>query len=540
MRLIYHIALLILLFTGGETLLAASGTGLLPLSEADSVSYASLDKKLEEYCSALRFETVAVQIEECDFLIASCTDSLVRQHIASTLYRKYRTSKLMGVEAVAIHILDKWFFSDSVRFEDEIELLDARIYADFNRQSLVGCRAAELELLEMDGTKVSLFVPGTADGRFKILYFYDVHCPKCKMEAILLRSLLENEDYPVDFYAVYTGSDESGWRRYVDERFDMNPLSAEVTYLWDPQNDSDFQHKFGVLQTPGLFLIAPDNTILGRALDARALALMLKTYFEVRELEYGSAESSKMLDTVLGDSGLTEWDVRYFADHLADTTLPKGDTTMFRQMSGDLLYYLSSKPTEASRNGLNYLLDNYILNRPDIWKSADDSLKIIGMAQMMDDLLKKSQPGTKISGLKVPAELYTWKSVKNGKYRLDKLRGRRNIIIFYTDGCANCNAQKKAATDFLSYGSGDDRLNVDDDVLADAVSAEGEVFGSDVRKLRKEVRRTRVLMVNVDEILSGNSQLASELFDSFDLSTLPYIVLTDEKGIVLRRYVSLI
>ena len=540
MRLIYHIALLILLFTGGETLLAASGTGLLPLSEADSVSYASLDKKLEEYCSALRFETVAVQIEECDFLIASCTDSLVMQHIASTLYRKYRTSKLMGVEAVAIHILDKWFFSDSVRFEDEIELLDARIYADFNRQSLVGCRAAELELLEMDGTKVSLFVPGTADGRFKILYFYDVHCPKCKMEAILLRSLLENEDYPVDFYAVYTGSDESGWRRYVDERFDMNPLSAEVTHLWDPQNDSDFQHKFGVLQTPGLFLIAPDNTILGRALDARALALMLKTYFEVRELEYGSAESSKMLDTVLGDSGLTEWDVRYFADHLADTTLPKGDTTMFRQMSGDLLYYLSSKPTEASRNGLNYLLDNYILNRPDIWKSADDSLKIIGMAQMMDDLLKKSQPGTKISGLKVPAELYTWKSVKNGKYRLDKLRGRRNIIIFYTDGCANCNAQKKAATDFLSYGSGDDRLNVDDDVLADAVSAEGEVFGSDVRKLRKEVRRTRVLMVNVDEILSGNSQLASELFDSFDLSTLPYIVLTDEKGIVLRRYVSLI
>lgn len=540
MRLIYHIALLILLFTGGETLLAASGTGLLPLSEVDSVSYASLDKKLEEYCSALRFETVAVQIEECDFLIASCTDSLVRQHIASTLYRKYRTSKLMGVEAVAIHILDKWFFSDSVRFEDEIELLDARIYADFNRQSLVGCRAAELELLEMDGTKVSLFVPGTADGRFKILYFYDVHCHKCKMEAILLRSLLENEDYPVDFYAVYTGSDESGWRRYVDERFDMNPLSAEVTHLWDPQNDSDFQHKFGVLQTPGLFLIAPDNTILGRALDARALALMLKTYFEVRELEYGSAESSKMLDTVLGDSGLTEWDVRYFADHLADTALPKGDTTMFRQMSGDLLYYLSSKPTEASRNGLNYLLDNYILNRPDIWKSADDSLKIIGMAQVMDDLLKKTQPGTKISGLKVPAELYTWKSVKNGKYRLDKLRGSRNIIIFYTAGCANCNAQKKAATDFLSYGSGDDRLNVDDDVLTDAVSAEGEVFGSDVSKLRKEVRRTRVLMVNVDEILSGNSQLASELFDSFDLSTLPYIVLTDEKGIVLRRYVSLL
>jgi hypothetical protein len=46
-------------------------------------------------------------------------------------------------------------------------------------------------------------------------------------------------------------------------------------------------------------------------------------------------------------------------------------------------------------------------------------------------------------------------------------------------------------------------------------------------------------MVNVDEVLHTDPSLASSLFDSFDLSALPYLVETDRKGTILRRYLSL-
>jgi hypothetical protein len=44
----------------------------------------------------------------------------------------------MGAEAVAIHVLDKWFIDGPVRMYDDVDLLHARIFADFNRQSLIG------------------------------------------------------------------------------------------------------------------------------------------------------------------------------------------------------------------------------------------------------------------------------------------------------------------------------------------------------------------------------------------------------------------
>ena len=45
-------------------------------------------------------------------------------------------------------------------------------------------------------------------------------------------------------------------------------------------------------------------------------------------------------------------------------------------------------------------------------------------------------------------------------------------------------------------------------------------------------------MINMDEIMASDPALAARLMDSFDLSSLPYILMTDSKGVVLRRYVS--
>ena len=73
----------------------------------DSLGLSALNSKLEEYLSAIRTESLSIQQEECDFLIESCSDSLVRQSVAVYLYDHYRESAVLGVEAVAIHIFDR-------------------------------------------------------------------------------------------------------------------------------------------------------------------------------------------------------------------------------------------------------------------------------------------------------------------------------------------------------------------------------------------------------------------------------------------------
>ena len=95
-------------------------------------------------------------------------------------------------------------------------------------------------------------------------------------------------------------------------------------------------------------------------------------------------------------------------------------------------------------------------------------------------------------------------------------------MIFYTEGCEVCAAQKAAAQALLR---------------GDVAPEQAGVVGKDSHVDSRDIN---VFMVNVDKIMSSDPALATRLMDSFDLSTLPYILITDSKGVVLSRYVSLL
>ena len=59
------------------------------------------------------------------------------------------------------------------------------------------------------------------------------------------------------------------------------------------------------------------------------------------------------------------------------------------------------------------------------------------------------------------------------------------------------------------------------------------------RSLAAENKDVRILMVNIDRILRTDPALANRLFDRFDLSSLPYILVTNRKGVIVSRYVTL-
>ena len=472
--------------------------------QKDTAVLNALSAKLHEYFEAMKYEPVQVQMGECDFLIESTSDSLLKSHVAKTIYDHYSNSPVMGVEAVAIHVYDKWYKPGHVKMDSDAELLGAKIFAEFNRMSQVGCSAPELRMEASDGSFVQLFQDGDKQNGFRILYFYDTDCSNCKIQSILLSNVLATESFPVEFYAIYTGDDRESWMKYISERFDIPQSSAKIFHLWDPEMDSDFQRKYGILQTPRMFLIAPDGVVTGRGLDAFALSQMLHQIFDSVDLEYGSEESAALYDGIFAGVTPNVSDVRMLADQIASSTLPKGDTLMFRQMTGDLLYYLSTRSGEGIKEGLDYLIDTYITDNK-VWRSADDSLKIVGFAGIMDDLLSKSKPGTQVADIKIPGLKATWKGEKVYKKSLKKLGAARNIIIFYTEGCNICEAEKRAARDLAS---------------------------SD--------KNVAVLMINVDEIMHTNPALASKLFDKFDLSSLPFILETNSKGLIQRRYTTLV
>lgn len=462
-------------------------------------SYEELGAKLEEYFAALAGESAAVQNAECDFLIESARDSLVRQYVALRIYDHYLQSKIMGDEAVAVHVAEKWFLSRAIPMHSDGDFLNAQVFVMFNRNSLIGMQAPLIGLKDTAGKVVEIpDAPG-----YSVIYFYDTSCSTCKLETPRLRQLMDEGRYPLTVYAVNVGDQGEEWEKYREN------LPGAI-HLWDPEHESDWQIQYGVLQTPKMYLIDSKGEIVGRGLDTPSLKLLLEKEFSTKTYVYGEArqlERYGRLFASYGDS-LSTSDILDMADYLASRTLGEGNVSAFKQTAGDLLYYLSSQRGEAYREAIGPFVEKYV--RPgEIWNTPEDKAQILSLANLLLDFSSRTPAGSLVPDVEVPGTLHRKgclfvRGTRSGTFSLRSLRGNPAYVVFYSPGCSTCK-ETLAAVDALV----------------------------------QQDRKVKVLLVDMDALFADEPDQASRLLDTFDLSVLPFVLELAPDGTVTRRYVQL-
>ena len=482
-------------------LLAALISLLLSLlPAADSLS--ALDGKVAAYLGALRGQPVDVQRQEADFLIGSCQVDAVRDRVARQVYAWYAESPVMGEEAVAVHLVDAWFSPGKASFASDAELFAARLFADCNRSTLLGMKAPALLLEDPHGERFDA-LSGT--GKWRVLYFYDTGCAVCKALTPALMRGLSGRTEPLEMIAVYTGDDAGAWTAYRRQQLQG---TVTVRHFWDPSGESDFAMRYGVLQTPALFLIDPEGTIIGRRLDAEALLRLLED--AAAPLQYGGDAALDLYGRLLpaGESSLE--DVKSVSGALLERSEASPRTR--RQLLGDLLYYLSGQRAAGLKEGAAYVADSLILTRQGLWTAAD-SLTVLGLAGFVHEMAGRAAVGSTVPDLRVSGVLRGGCRDRSGTFRLGKLR-REAYILFLTGSCNECKAEAAAV---------DRRIALARSRGLTAVQ-------------RRALRGVRYLLVDMDSVAGEE---ADALLDALDLRTLPLILHLDRGGRILERYVSL-
>ena len=239
--------------------------------------YAVLDSLMLNYVGSIQQESQESKQNECGFLINSVKDSLLKQHLAVSLFNYYKDAPVMGDEAVAIWLYDNWFASGKVKFKGEFEALDAEMFCNMNRNSLLGMDAPILLLRKPCLGRREI----PAKGKTTLLWFYDTACSKCKVEAKLLPGLLDREvDFPLTVCAVYTGRDKKAWREFR-RTFKLGNPRIKLEHYWDPEVSSDYLRLYGVMSTPKMYMVAPEGSIIGRRLEPESLLQLLPTASEL-------------------------------------------------------------------------------------------------------------------------------------------------------------------------------------------------------------------------------------------------------------------
>ena len=321
---------------------------------------------LHDYFEAVSVMPVDSINARLDVLIASAADDETRAGIAGAAYNFFLESEVMGAEGVSVYIADNYFLNKRLKWPSEATFPSLYAFAEFNRSSLLGMEAQPLTLESLEGENVNI---RDAAAGYKILYFYEDQCLTCSRQTPLIVSLLDSYtgEQPVTLYAVYTQGDRDAWAKYAITHFrSIDNPKVRVFHLWDPEDTSEFHKKYAVLTTPSLLVLDSDNRIIGRKLDATALAEV------IGQRESFDQSLYSLMDNVRDNLGLdteTVTDVcSVFAERIGN------DDTLFRNTFRAIYNYLRSQDDYMAQQSAALVAEEYIIGRSDIWSPEYISL----------------------------------------------------------------------------------------------------------------------------------------------------------------------
>lgn len=315
------------------------------------------EDKVEQYLKLLQYNHNDTIIKYVDSLIAGGGNRELQGRLAHTAYEFFYDSSIMGQEGVAVHIAQNWFLNDVLEWPNAEGKFMLRTFVEFNRHSLIGMDAPQLELTDTLGNVIPL---RSLDAEYTIVYFYTDDCASCRKETPQLVDFVNGYDQGVlAVYAVYADGNERRWKEYINrELFIYNPFMEWVN-VYDPEYESGFQMLYNVIKTPQMFLLDKEKKIIGRGLDVKALEELLE--IKNRERDRTRALIEGFFAPLAGDTLQIYNGIDMFYNS------SKGDTALLREFMQELYNTLGRSEDYTLQQGAVYVAQKYMIGMPELW-----------------------------------------------------------------------------------------------------------------------------------------------------------------------------
>jgi len=228
------------------------------------------------------------------FMEKSRTDSSVFRYMLITFFNYYAKSNIMGMDAVQVHLAEKYYLKDSW-WSDEKFLAELKDRVDKTKPLLIGQIAPEVELMVVPadhfmnaladsalqryphvGTKVNL---SQIKAKYLVLIFWEAECGHCKVAVPELYKIYEDtlRQLDVKVLAISTLFGEDGkikWVNFVNEHRLYGWMNA-----WNPYS-YDFKLKYDIMTTPQIFILDENKRILAKKISPEQVKEIILTFIK--------------------------------------------------------------------------------------------------------------------------------------------------------------------------------------------------------------------------------------------------------------------
>ena len=183
--------------------------------------------------------------------------SETRKYYLSTFLNKYAKSKVIGFDAIYVHLVDKYYNRDETPWVSEENLAKIKDNANKLRPVLLGKEGADLTVYDKSGKEITI---SELDYEYLVLLFWAPDCGHCTK---MMPGFVEfNEKWSaqgIKTLAVCTklqDKTETCWEK-LEEKEMMGFINGADQYF-----KSRFRLKYNVTTTPKVFILDKDRQIL--------------------------------------------------------------------------------------------------------------------------------------------------------------------------------------------------------------------------------------------------------------------------------------
>ena len=144
------------------------------------------------------------------------------QYVVTYLTSKYERSKIMGMDAVFVHMVENYYITNQCNWVDSTELVKIADRAQKIAPNLIGRKAAEF--LDFYGRPFMKDTSGIVhtlqeiNADYTVLVFFGPTCGHCKKEIPKLTKIYESlkeKNIDIEFIAIGTNLENKKWRDFI-------------------------------------------------------------------------------------------------------------------------------------------------------------------------------------------------------------------------------------------------------------------------------------------------------------------------------------
>ena len=238
------------------------------------------DKRVNYYMRNLTPNQPDSIIRSMDFLLAKMKPSEETfRYYLSTFLNEYIQSKIVGMDAVYVHLAEKYYAAGQAPWLDEETTNSIVDNAMDIKPVLIGKTGQDIQVYLEDGSPIKI---SDIDYEYLVLMFWAPDCGHCKkMMPDVVKFYEEYKDKGVKLLAVCTKhkeKTESCWE-ILEEKEMTGFINAA-----DTNHRSMFKLKYNVKTTPKIFILDPDRKILMKNIGGAQLGDVMEELFR-RERE---------------------------------------------------------------------------------------------------------------------------------------------------------------------------------------------------------------------------------------------------------------